>query len=110
MNDQYDDIHFGYGSLGVATEITKPELQKPPMYKVLLVNDDFTPMDFVVLILMQFFGLSQARATQIMFEVHTLGKGVCGVFTKEIAETKVMQVNEFARSHDHPLMCTMEVA
>jgi ATP-dependent Clp protease adaptor protein ClpS len=75
---------------------------------VALLNDDYTPMEFVVSVLQMFFAMDQARATQVMLHVHTRGKGVCGVFTREVAETKVTQVNEFSRSHHHPLMCTME--
>jgi len=91
-------------------EEQESDLQRPPMYKVLLLNDDYTPMEFVVLILEQFFGMGREKATQVMLEVHTKGKGVCGVFTREIAETKVQQVEDFARKNEHPLLCTMEQA
>ena len=94
--------------IAVATE--KPALKPPPMYKVILLNDDYTPMDFVVRVLEHFFRLSREKATQIMLHVHTRGQGVCGVFTREIAETKVAQVNEFSRRNQHPLLCTMEEA
>ena len=93
---------------GVAVEAAKPETARPPLYTVFLVNDDFTPMDFVVEVLQVFFGLNREKATQIMLHVHTRGRGVCGVFTREVAETKVTQVNEFSRQHQHPLLCTME--
>jgi ATP-dependent Clp protease adaptor protein ClpS len=93
---------------GVAVEVAKPETVRPPLYQVILVNDDFTPMDFVVEVLQVFFGLNRERATQVMLHVHTRGRGVCGVFTREVAETKVTQVNEFSRQHQHPLLCTME--
>lgn len=89
-------------------EESKPEVKRPPMYKVVLLNDDFTPMDFVVFILENFFALDRHRATQIMLNVHTEGKGICGTFTRDIAETKVDQVNEYSRKHNHPLLCTME--
>jgi ATP-dependent Clp protease adaptor protein ClpS len=95
---------------GVAVEEVRPEIKKPPLYKVVLLNDDFTPMDFVVDVLKIFFRMGHDRATQIMLHVHTRGKGVCGVFTFEIAETKVAQVNEFSRQNEHPLKCTMEKA
>ncbi len=95
---------------GVALEEVRPEVKKPPLYKVVLLNDDFTPMDFVVDVLKIFFNMGHDRATQIMLHVHTRGKGVCGVFTFEIAETKVAQVNEFSRQNEHPLKCTMEKA
>lgn len=93
---------------GTVLEEARPELAKPPMYEVALMNDDYTPMEFVVSVLQMFFALDHTRATQVMLAVHTRGKGVCGVFTHEVAETKVIQVNEFARSHQHPLLCVME--
>lgn len=95
---------------GVAVEISKPELARPPLYSVMVLNDDYTPMDFVVEVLMRFFSLNLEKATQVMLHVHTRGRGVCGVFTREIAESKVAQVNEYARMHQHPLLCTMEKA
>lgn len=88
----------------------KPELKKPPLYKVILLNDDFTPMDFVVEILTDFFNMNLERATQVMLQVHTQGVGVCGTYSKDVAETKVHIVNEYSREHHHPLMCTMEEA
>lgn len=95
---------------GLSVQEAKPELKRPPLYKVLLLNDDYTPMEFVVQVLQTFFHMSQEKATQIMLHVHTRGVGVCGVFTRDIAETKVSQVTEYARRHQHPLMCTMEEA
>jgi len=95
---------------GIALEEARPEVMLPPMYRVILLNDDYTPMDFVIEILSVFFGMSHDRATQVMLHVHTRGKGVCGVFTFEIAETKVVQVNEYSIQNDHPLKCTMEKA
>jgi ATP-dependent Clp protease adaptor protein ClpS len=95
---------------GLSTEEARPKLKRPPMFKVLLLNDDYTPMEFVVQVLETFFALSRDKATQIMLHVHTRGVGVCGVFTRDIAETKVAQVNDYARNHQHPLMCTMEEA
>lgn len=105
QTDPHDDFDHG-----VAVETEKPKLAPPPMYAVLLLNDDYTPMDFVVEVLTRFFGMNLDKATQIMLHVHTRGRGVCGVFTREIAEAKVAQVNDFARHHQHPLMCTMEKA
>lgn len=93
---------------GLVTERAKPELDEPPMYRVVLLNDDYTPMEFVVYILQEFFHLSRELATQIMLEVHNKGKAVCGVFTRDIAETKVQLVIEFARQNEHPLKCVME--
>jgi ATP-dependent Clp protease adaptor protein ClpS len=95
---------------GLAVEEARPKLKKPPLYQVVLLNDDYTPMEFVVDVLQQVFGMDRQKATRIMLEVHTRGKGVCGVFTYEIAETKVAQVTGYARQHQHPLMCTMEEA
>ncbi|WP_374558140.1 ATP-dependent Clp protease adapter ClpS [Thermomonas sp.] len=95
---------------GAVVAPDRPELARPPMYTVMLLNDDYTPMDFVVDVLMRFFSLGLERATQVMLHVHTRGRGVCGVYTREIAESKVAQVNEYARMHQHPLMCTMERA
>jgi len=95
---------------GVVLEEARPEVGLPPMYRVVLLNDDFTPMEFVVEVLQMFFGMDHDRATQVMLHVHTRGKGVCGVFTFEIAETKVVQVNEYSRQHEHPLKCTLERA
>jgi len=91
-------------------EEARPRLKRPPMFKVLLLNDDYTPMEFVVQVLETFFAMSRDKATQIMLHVHTRGVGVCGVFTRDIAETKVAQVTEYAQTHQHPLMCTMEEA
>ena len=95
---------------GVAVQEERPEVKKPPLYKVFLINDDYTPMGFVEYILQKFFAMSDETATRVMLSVHTQGRGVCGVFTKDIAETKVAQVTEFSRHHQHPLMCTMEEA
>jgi ATP-dependent Clp protease adaptor protein ClpS len=94
----------------VAVEQARPKLKRPPLYKVLLLNDDYTPMEFVVHVLEQFFGMNREKATQVMLHVHTRGMGVCGVFTKDIAETKVAQVNDHARANQHPLLCTLEEA
>jgi ATP-dependent Clp protease adaptor protein ClpS len=86
----------------------KSGLKPPPMYKIMLLNDDFTPMEFVVEVLQTFFFMSQAQATQIMYKVHTEGSGVCGTYPSDIATTKVEQVVRFARQHQHPLRCVME--
>lgn len=93
---------------GVAVQEAKPKLKKPPMYKVIILNDDYTPMDFVVHILQAFFNLPHEKAQNIMLNVHTKGKGVCGVYTRDVAETKVEQVNDYSRQNQHPLLCTME--
>jgi ATP-dependent Clp protease adaptor protein ClpS len=95
---------------GPSVEEARPKLRRPPMFKVLLLNDDYTPMEFVVQVLETFFAMPRDKATQVMLHVHTRGVGVCGVFTRDIAETKVSQVTEYSRSHQHPLMCTMEEA
>lgn len=95
---------------GVLLAPERPELARPPLYRVLLMNDDYTPMDFVVGVLQMFFGMNRERATQVMLHVHTRGRGDCGTFTREVAETKVMQVNDHSHHHHHPLLCTMEQA
>ena len=87
---------------------SRSETKKPSMYKVLLLNDDYTPMEFVVVVLMRFFGMDEQRATTIMLHVHRRGVGVCGVYSYEVAETKVKQVSDFSRRNEHPLQCTME--
>jgi ATP-dependent Clp protease adaptor protein ClpS len=92
----------------LALQEAKPKLKKPPLYKVIILNDDYTPMEFVVQVLETFFGMDREKATRVMLHVHTRGMGVCGLFTKDVAETKVSQVNDFSRSNQHPLLCTME--
>jgi len=99
---QHDDI--------LAIQEAKPKLKRPPLFKVFLLNDDFTPMEFVVEILKVFFGMDEEKATQVMLHVHTRGIGVCGVYSRDIAETKVRQVNDFSRQNQHPLLCDMEEA
>jgi ATP-dependent Clp protease adaptor protein ClpS len=101
------DHERGHGAL---EETSKPETARPPLYSVLLLNDDYTPMDFVVDVLMRFFSMNLEKATQVMLHVHTRGRGVCGVFTRDVAESKVAQVNEYSRLNQHPLLCTMEKA
>ncbi|WP_233520469.1 ATP-dependent Clp protease adapter ClpS [Flocculibacter collagenilyticus] len=91
-------------------ESVKQELKPPPMYKVILNNDDYTPMDFVVEVLTRFFNMDFEKANQIMLTIHYEGKAVCGVFSSDIAETKVAQVNKYSRDHQHPLLCSMEQA
>ena len=94
----------------LVVEEAAPRLKRPPLFQVLLLNDDFTPMEFVVDVLERVFGMDRVKATRVMLEVHTKGRGVCGVFTFEIAETKVAQVTAYSRQHQHPLLCTMEEA
>lgn len=92
-------------------EVAKAEqtvLQPPPRYKVFLMNDDYTPMDFVVDVLERFFSISREQSVHLMLQVHHTGKAICGCYTKDIAETKVMQVNDYAKQNDHPLLCCME--
>jgi ATP-dependent Clp protease adaptor protein ClpS len=96
------------GDEGLALEEARPKLKEPSMYKVFLLNDDYTPMEFVVTLLEKLFGMDHEKATRIMLMVHSQGKGVCGIYTYEIAETKVAQVNEYAQRHQHPLLCSME--
>ena len=89
-------------------EAQKSKLKPPPMFKVMLLNDDFTPMEFVVLVLQKFFNMTRERATQVMLKVHREGVGVCGVFPRDVAATKVRQVAAYSRKHQHPLQCVME--
>lgn len=98
------------GDYGLALKEAQPKLKRPPLFKVILLNDDYTPMEFVVHILEAFFTMTRETATRIMLEVHTRGKGVCGIYTYDIAETKVTQVNDYSRENNHPLLCTMEKA
>lgn len=107
--DSDGDGSGGGSQIGVATKtLAKPK--KPSQYKVLMLNDDYTPMEFVVMVLKQFFGMDLEQATRVMLHVHQRGVGVCGVFTYEVAETKVHQVMDFARQNQHPLQCTLEKA
>ena len=102
QGDGLDEIEHG-----VVTR-TRPKTKKPSNYKVLLLNDDYTPMEFVVVVLQTFFSLSREQATQVMLKVHREGMGVCGVYPRDVASTKVEQVGSFARKHQHPLQCVME--
>lgn len=100
MSTQYKD--------DVLLEASRVRAVPPPLFKVLLLNDDFTPMDFVIEVLEQFFSMDREQATRVMLQVHQLGRGICGIYTKDIAATKVEQVLQFARTHQHPLQCVME--
>ncbi|MDA0191080.1 MAG: ATP-dependent Clp protease adapter ClpS [Proteobacteria bacterium] len=93
---------------GSLLEAKRSRLAPPPLYKVLLLNDDFTPMDFVILVLQRFFAMDREQATRIMLKVHTEGRGICGVYPRDVAATKVEQVTAFARENQHPLACVME--
>ena len=93
---------------GQLVEEARPKLKRPSLFRVILLNDDYTPMEFVVSVLEKIFSMDRSKATRVMLEVHTRGKGVCGVYTYEIAETKVAQVNSYSREQQHPLLCTME--
>ncbi|MFA0790449.1 ATP-dependent Clp protease adapter ClpS [Microbulbifer echini] len=104
--EDYYDHEGADGEL--ALEEAPPKLKRPPMYKVIMLNDDYTPMDFVVETLELFFGVNRERATQLMMQVHMRGKAVCGVYTRDIAETKAAQVNQFAQENEHPLLCEIE--
>lgn len=99
----------GEGQVGIATK-TRTKPKKPSQYKVLMLNDDYTPMEFVVLVLKRFFRMDLEQATRVMLHVHQRGVGVCGIFPYEVAETKVNQVMDFARENQHPLQCTLEKA
>ena len=108
MSSESSNGSNGLGDTGTVVLEDKPDLKEPPMYQVVLLNDDFTPMEFVVHILELFFSIDRENATRIMLEVHTSGKGICGLFTREIAETKVSLVNDYSQESQHPLLCTME--
>jgi len=97
-------------SPGIVAAEAKPEVKQPSLYRVVLMNDDYTPMEFVIQVLMLFFNMNEEKATQVMLAVHTQGKGVCGVYTKDVAETKATQVNQFSRDNKHPLLCEVEEA
>lgn len=107
MSEQNDQPEH-HANHDLAVEEARPRLKEPPLYRVVLINDDFTPMEFVVEVLEGIFGMQRTRATQVMLEVHTKGKGICGVYGFEIAETKVAQVMSVAKQQQHPLLCTME--
>lgn len=106
MSEPKEDATDG----GLAVQRAKPKLKRPPLFRVILLNDDYTPMEFVVEVLTSFFNMSKEKATQVMLHVHNRGVGVCGVFTKEIAESKVYLVNDYSQSNEHPLLCAMEEA
>ncbi len=103
-DDDWDHDYDG----GLALEEEKPKLKPPKQYKVFVINDDYTPMEFVVQVLIMFFAMDEAKATRVMMSVHTKGRGICGIYSHEIAETKVDQVNEYSRMNQHPLICSME--
>ena len=107
-DEEGSDADEGHGT-GVAEAEVKPQLKRPPMYKVILLNDDYTPMEFVVHILEKFFGMNREKATQIMLTVHTEGAATVGIFPRDIAETKSEQVNTYAQENNHPLMSTIEM-
>jgi ATP-dependent Clp protease adaptor protein ClpS len=94
--------------VGILEAPAKPKLKEPPMYKVILLNDDYTPMEFVVEVLQMFFGMDREKATQVMLAVHTTGKATCGIFTRDVAETKSAQVNQYAQDNQHPLVSDIE--
>jgi ATP-dependent Clp protease adaptor protein ClpS len=105
-----DEINDGDDDAGnTAVETAKPKLKKPRMYRVIINNDDYTPMEFVVHVLENFFSMDRAKATRVMMDVHNSGKGICGLFTRDTAETKTLEVNNYSKKHNHPLMCSMEV-
>lgn len=102
---QDDEVHLPDGDLGV---VTKPKVKRPPMYKVILLNDDYTPMDFVIHVLQIYFNKSKDEATHVMLQIHTQGLGICGIYPKEVAESKVAKVMAFCSKNQQPLQCTLE--
>ena len=105
LNNKSEDYESDSSSL---VELEEPKLKKPSLYRVILLNDDYTPMEFVIYVLQTFFSYDKEKATQIMLAVHTKGKGVCGIFPKEIAEMKSHEINEMAKAHEHPLISEIE--
>ncbi len=105
MPDFHPFFHFDDD---LAVQNAKPILKKPPLYRVILLNDDFTPMDFVIEVLTSFFGMPEEKATAVMLQVHTQGMGICGTYSKDVAETKVYIVNTYSHEHEYPLKCAME--
>ena len=105
LNKNSEDYESNSSSL---FELEEPKLKKPSLYRVILLNDDFTPMEFVIYVIQTFFSYDKEKATQIMLAVHTKGKGVCGIYTKEVAETKSNQINNFAKQNEHPLVSDIE--
>ena len=103
-----EDKQDNLGNTATIAVLDKPKTKKPPLYRVIVLNDDYTPMEFVVYVLQAFFGFDREKAQQIMLAIHTHGKGVCGIFTKEVAETKSAQVNNFAKDNEHPLVSDIE--
>lgn len=103
-DDSDDDAADG----GLAVQVERPKLKRPPMYKVVMMNDDYTPMEFVVHTLETFFGMDPEKATRVMLTVHTQGKATCGIYSRDVAETKATQVNQYARDNEHPLLCEIE--
>ncbi len=108
-DDHDDETDSEHDAGDTAVETAKPKLKKPRLYRIMINNDDYTPMEFVVHVLENFFSMDRAKATRIMLDVHNSGKGNCGLFTRDIAETKTLQVNNYSKEHHHPLMCSMEV-
>ncbi len=110
MSDQSDEDDLGFDDEDGVKTLTRPKekIKKPSLYKVVLLNDDFTPMDFVILVIKKFFSKTEGQATQIMLDVHKKGAGICGVYSFEIAETKVHMVNSFSKNNKHPLKCDLE--
>ncbi len=105
LSNNSEDYESNSSSL---VELEEPKLKKPALYRVILLNDDYTPMEFVIYVLQTFFSYDKEKATQIMLAVHTKGKGVCGIYTKEVAETKSNQINNFAKQNEHPLVSDIE--
>jgi ATP-dependent Clp protease adaptor protein ClpS len=109
LSKEGDSDHLDHDGVAVVEEV-KPKLKKPRLYKVIMLNDDYTPMEFVVEVLEVFFNKGRENATRIMLTVHTSGKAVCGVYTRDIAETKATQVNQYAKECEHPLLCEIEAS
>lgn len=107
LNKDRDEADYGAGG-GLLLEEARPKIKRPSLYKVMMMNDDYTPMEFVVHVLQAFFAMDKEKATRVMLQVHTEGKAVCGIYPRDIAETKAAQVVEFAQQNEHPLICEVE--
>ena len=107
LGKEGDDLENGHSGTALVEQV-RPKLRKPRLYRVVMLNDDYTPMEFVVHVLENFFAMNRELATRVMLKVHTEGRAVCGIYTRDIAETKAEQINDYSRENEHPLLCQIE--